>query len=206
MSFAVFFTLVIALFLLRTFIAHKRSTDLDNREFAALPKNVQLAILKERVLYTPSEKNLLNLELFLKKEGVSADTNAYRPLFAEQLRIGREENAIAMDNALFEREAAWMDDVEPFEFETARALKKDGKQNAAVQAYLEGVLRYYSDEKIEASLSALIPEFPAAGKLLDGYRELKKLRDESGADDASIEKLGRAKEEWQKSVEQLLRD
>lgn len=70
MTVAIVFTLIIALILFRAFVLHLRSTDLDNDQFVGLPREVKLAILKERVLETPSEKALCNLETFLKSEGI----------------------------------------------------------------------------------------------------------------------------------------
>ncbi len=201
MTAKIFVTLLIALLLVRIFIAHKRSSDLNNREFKSLPRGAQLAVLKERMLQSPSEKNLDNLSRFLKQEGISADTETYRPLFAEQLRISREENAIALDNALFTKEAAWMDAIEPFEFEEANAQKAAGNQEEFVKTYLYGILRYYSDEKIEAALLNIIPEYPNAQKILDDYQKLKELRDSSGADDKSIEKLYHAKATWRSQLD-----
>lgn len=200
MTAAILFTIALALILFRAFVLRRRETDLANENFARLPREVRLAILKERVLETPSERNLQNLETFLKAEGIEADVESYRPLLAEQLRLGREENAIALDEDLYAKESDWMDRIEPFEFAEAKRLKASGDERAFAAAYFQGVLRYYSDEKIESSLAEIIPEYPAAQKLLDGYRELKALRDSSGADDASIERLARAKERWASEV------
>jgi hypothetical protein len=61
-------------------------------------------------------------------------------------------------------------------------------------------LRYYSDEKIESPLEAIRPDYPAAQKMLDDYKALEVLRDESLADEASIEKLAKAKEAWAKEL------
>lgn len=200
MTAAILFTVAIALILLRVFVLHLRETDLDNKTFVKLPKEVQLAILKERVLETPSERQLENLGIYLEKAGCSVNIETYRPLLAEQLRISRDANAIELDNALYAKESAWMDQIEPFEFAMARAKKSEGDTETFVKLYLQGVLRYYSDEKIEDALKALIPEHAPAEKMLADYRALKVLRDESGADDASIEKLSRAKELWAKSL------
>lgn len=205
MTAAILFTIVLALVLFRAFILRRRETELDNENFVNLPREVKLAILKERVLETPSEKNLQNLGLFLKSEGIEADIESYRPLLADQLRLGREENAIALDNDLYAKESEWMDRIEPFEFADARRLKDSGDSEGFVKAYLRGVLRYYSDEKIENSLEKLIPEHDVAKKLLDDYRTLKALRDSSGADEASIEKLAQAKEKWVAEVSELCR-
>ena len=127
MTVAILFTLAIALILFRAFVLHLRSTDLDNEKFVVLPREVKLAILKERVLETPSEKSLNNLETFLKSEGIEVDMESYRPLYTEQLKLSGKENAIALDNDLYTREAAWMDAIEPFEFAEALKLKEEGK-------------------------------------------------------------------------------
>ena len=200
MTVAILFTLAIALILFRAFVLHLRSTDLDNEKFVVLPREVKLAILKERVLETPSEKSLNNLETFLKSEGIEVDMESYRPLYTEQLKLSGKENAIALDNDLYTREAAWMDAIKPFEFAEALKLKEEGKTEESIQTYLQGVLRYYSDEKIESSLEAILPDYPAAQKMLDDYKALEVLRDESLADEASIEKLAKAKEAWAKEL------
>lgn len=200
MTVAILFTLAIALILFRAFVLHLRSTDLDNEKFVVLPREVKLAILKERVLETPSEKSLNNLETFLKSEGIEVDMESYRPLYTEQLKLSGKENAIALDNDLYTREAAWMDAIEPIEFAEALKLKEEGKTEESIRTYLQGVLRYYSDEKIESSLEAIRPDYPAAQKMLDDYKALEVLRDESLADEASIEKLAKAKEAWAKEL------
>ena len=200
MTVAIVFTLIIALILFRAFVLHLRSTDLNNDQFVGLPREVKLAILKERVLETPSEKALCNLETFLKSEGIEVDMEVYRPMYAEQLRISREDNAIALDDELYAREAAWMDKIEPFEFAEALKLKEEGKKEEFVQTYLQGVLRYYSDEKIEEALQNLTPDFPQAAEMLNAYRQLKAQRDSSPADETSIEKLAQAKKEWMESL------
>ena len=194
MTAAIIFTLLLALLLFRAFVLHLRATDLDNPRFQALPRESRLAILKERVLEAPSEKNLNNLGAF------HVDMESYRPLLAEQLRISRQENAIALDNDLYIREAEWMDKISPFEFEIARKQKEDGNIDEFIRTYLQGVLRYYSDEKIEEALQNLTPDFPQAAEMLNAYRQLKALRDSSPADETSIEKLAQAKKEWMVSL------
>ncbi len=205
MTAAILFTLALALVLFRAFVLRRRETALDNREFARLPRETRLAILKERVLETPSERNLQNLGIFLKAEGIETDIESYRQFLAEQLRLSQEENAIALDEDLYAKESEWMDRIEPFEFAAAKAFKASGDAKGFIDAYLQGVLRYYSDEKIEDSLEKLVPEYPAAQRLLDGYRKLKTLRDSSEADEASIERLSRAKEKWASEVSELCR-
>lgn len=200
MTAAIIFTLLLALLLFRAFVLHLRATDLDNPRFQALPRESRLAILKERILESPSEKNLNNLGAFLLAEGIHVDMESYRPLLAEQLRISRQENAIALDNDLYIREAEWMDKISPFEFEIARKQKEDGKIDEFIRTYLQGVLRYYSDEKIEEALQNLTPDFPQAAEMLNAYRQLKALRDSSPADEISIEKLAQAKKEWMESL------
>lgn len=200
MTAAIIFTLLLALLLFRAFVLHLRATDLDNPRFQALPRESRLAILKERILESPSEKNLNNLGAFLLAEGIHVDMESYRPLLAEQLRISRQENAIALDNDLYIREAEWMDKISPFEFEIARKQKEDGKIDEFIRTYLQGVLRYYSDEKIEEALQNLTPDFPQAAEMLNAYRQLKALRDSSPADEISIEKLAQVKKEWMESL------
>lgn len=200
MTAAIIFTLLLALLLFRAFVLHLRATDLDNPRFQALPRESRLAILKERILESPSEKNLNNLGAFLLAEGIHVDMESYRPLLAEQLRISRQENAIALDNDLYIREAEWMDKISPFEFEIARKQKEDGNIDEFIRTYLQGVLRYYSDEKIEEALQNLTPDFPQAAEMLNAYRQLKALRDSSPADEISIEKLAQAKKEWMESL------
>ena len=200
MTAAIIFTLLLALLLFRAFLLHLRATDLDNPRFQALPRESRLAILKERILESPSEKNLNNLGAFLLAEGIHVDMESYRPLLAEQLRISRQENAIALDNDLYIREAEWMDKISPFEFEIARKQKEDGNIDEFIRTYLQGVLRYYSDEKIEEALQNLTPDFPQAAEMLNAYRQLKALRDSSPADEISIEKLAQVKKEWMESL------
>ena len=200
MTAAIIFTLLLALLLFRAFVLHLRATDLDNPRFHSLPRESRLAILKERILESPSEKNLNNLGAFLLAEGIHVDMESYRPLLAEQLRISRQENAIALDNDLYIREAEWMDKISPFEFEIARKQKEDGKIDEFIRTYLQGVLRYYSDEKIEEALQNLTPDFPQAAEMLNAYRQLKALRDSSPADEISIEKLAQVKKEWMESL------
>ena len=200
MTAAIIFTLLLALLLFRAFVLHLRATDLDNPRFHSLPRESRLAILKERILESPSEKNLNNLGAFLLAEGIHVDMESYRPLLAEQLRISRQENAIALDNDLYIREAEWMDKISPFEFEIARKQKEDGKIDEFIRTYLQGVLRYYSDEKIEEALQNLTPDFPQAAEMLNAYSQLKALRDSSPADETSIEKLAQAKKEWMESL------
>ena len=117
-------------------------------------------------------------------EGIHVDMESYRPLLAEQLRISRQENAIALDNDLYIREAEWMDKISPFEFEIARKQKEDGKIDEFIRTYLQGVLRYYSDEKIEEALQNLTPDSPQAAEMLNAYRQLK----------------AQAKKEWMESL------
>ena len=200
MTAAIIFTLLLALLLFRAFVLHLRATDLDNPRFQALPRESRLAILKERILESPSEKNLNNLGAFLLAEGIHVDMESYRPLLAEQLRISRQENAIALDNDLYIREAEWMDKISPLEFEIARKQKEDGKIDEFIRTYLQGVLRYYSDEKIEEALQNLTPDFPQAAEMLNAYRQLNALRDSSPADETSIEKLAQVKKEWMESL------
>ena len=196
MSIAVLFTIVIAALLLRVFVLHWRRNRLDAKEFQELPKATQLAILKERLLETPSVRNLENLRDFCHARGTDIDIETYRPLLAEQLRLSEQENAIALDDDLYAKESVWMDTIEPLEFNEAKEALAKGDKKAYIDATLAGVLRYYSDEKIEKTLELLVPDYVKAGEILADYLELKELRNLSEVDESSIRRLEEAKNAW----------
>ncbi len=201
MSLAILFTVVIAVLLLRVFVLHLRANRLDAKEFKELPPATQLAVLKERLLEAPSVNNLENLRDFCHANGKDIDIESYRPLLAEQLRISREDNAIALDNDLYARESIWMDAIVPLEFNEAKEALNRGDKETYINATLAGVLRYYSDEKIESSLEQLVPDFAQAGEFLADYLALKELRNLSSVDDKALERLEKAKKAW---VQRLL--
>lgn len=196
MFWTILFTILIALIVVRAAILHHRENSTVTNEFTRLPSEVKLAVLKERLLETPSMENLGNLDSFCKSMGLPFDINAYRPLLQEQLRIAGEENAIALDEDIYEKETKILDTIPPIEFTQANAEKNKGNETERRALVLEGILRCYSDEKIEATLEELAKEYAPAEALLSEYRELKRLRDESGADDKSIAKLEETKIRW----------
>lgn len=196
MSIAALFTVVIAALLLRVFVLHWRRNRLDAKEFQELPRATQLAILKERLLETPSVGNLENLRDFCHSYGNEIDIESYRPLLAEQLRLSEQENAIALDDDLYAKESVWIDTIEPLEFNEAKEALAKGDKKAYIDATLAGVLRYYSDEKIENSLEQLVPDYEKAGEILADYLELKELRNLSEVDESSIKRLEDAKNAW----------
>ena len=196
MFWTVLFSILIVLIVLRAAVLHRRENSTVTDDFARLPPEVKLAVLKERLLETPSMENLGNLDSFCKAENIPFDTDAYRPLLQEQLRVAGEENAIALDEDIYEKETRILDALSPLEFAKAKVEQDKGNETGRRALVLEGILRCYSDEKIEAALEELAKDYAPAEAFLAEYRELKKLRDESGADDKSIAKLEETKIRW----------
>lgn len=196
MFWTILFTILIALIVVRAAVLHHRENSTVTDEFTRLPPEVKLAVLKERLLETPSMENLGNLDSFCKAENLPFDAGAYRPLLQEQLRTAGEENAIALDEDIYEKETRVLDAIPPLEFTRAKAEQEKGNEAGRRALVLEGILRCYSDEKIEGTLEELAKDYAPAEAFLTEYRELKKLRDESGADDKSIAKLEETKIRW----------
>ena len=65
---------------------------------------------------------------------------------------------------------------------------------------VEGIARLYSDEAILSALRQLGDTYPKAEKLLEGYRKLMEIRDNSGADDKSLEALRKQRDAWQEDL------
>ena len=84
--------------------------------------------------------------------------------------------------------------------EEAKEFLSENK-NEFIAKTLTGILRFYSDEKIENSLQALIPDFQKAQDFLKGYQELKQYREESLSDEESLKKLRSKRNAWERSVE-----
>lgn len=197
------FTLIIAFIIGRSFLLRWRSGRLDATGFQELEPAVKLAVLKERLLEKPSERNLQNIEEFAKTQGICVDADFYRSLIKEQLRLPKEKEAMALDNELYEKQTAWIDSIPPLEIKFAAEAKEKGDLDAFVDWSLEAVLRYYSDKKIESTLRGLEATYPKATGLLQQYLDFKELRDKSGASDAALEKLQTQKQEWMDAVNQL---
>lgn len=205
MSFyGVLFTVLLALLLLRVLVLKGRAMSLENEEFKKLPKGAALAVLKERLLTVPSRANLQTLAAFCGNVGVPINKEAYEPLLREQAAISKFPDALARDNELFEREAEWLDSLEPPELAEAAAARARGELQKFKALALTAALRFYSDQKIEATLALVAEEFPEAGALLAGYRELKLAREASPADEASLKALRAQRDAWERSVEEAI--
>ena len=133
---------------------------------------------------------------FAERTSLKIDVESYRPFLKSQLEIFGRKNAIADDNELYIAETAWMDKITPLEFAEAEEFKRNGETQKYIERTLEGIARLYSDEAILESLSGLAADYPHASELAESYKQLMQTRDESGADDKSLEKLRKLKESW----------
>lgn len=197
---AIIFSIVILLILFRAFMLKARANRLDSPAFRALPKDAALAVLKDRLLNSPTEGNLQNLVTFAAELGQSIDANDYRPLLQEQIKLSDRPDALAEDNELFAKEAAFLDSITPPEIESAAIAKNEGKTEEYITLSLQAIERFYSDEKIESTLETLIPVYPKASEILEGYRKLKDARDKSLADEESLKKLREMRNAWEESL------
>jgi hypothetical protein len=203
MSLTVVFTALVFFIIGRSILLRWRAGRLDAAEFKQLEPAVQLAVLKERLLELPSERNLQNIESFAKENGLATDINSYRQLIQEQMQLSKEKEAMALDNLLYERQTEWIDSITPFEFSLAKEAKEKGEMDDFIEWSLEGVLRLYSDKKIESALSELEPFYPKAKELLDQYLSLKKTRDDSAPTDSVLDKLKAEKQAWVEAIRKL---
>ncbi|NLG39544.1 MAG: hypothetical protein GX545_06450 [Fibrobacter sp.] len=203
MSLTVVFTALVFFIIGRSILLRWRAGRLDAAEFKQLEPAVQLAVLKERLLELPSERNLQNIESFAKENGLATDINSYRQLIQEQMQLSKEKEAMALDNLLYERQTEWIDSITPFEFSLAKEAKEKGEMDDFIEWSLEGVLRLYSDKKIESALSELEPFYPKAKELLDQYLSLKKTRDDSAPTDSVLDKLKAEKQAWVEAIREL---
>lgn len=201
---AIIFTIVILLILFRVFMLKARANRLDHPAFRALPKEAGLAVLKDRLLSSPTESNLQNLVTFAAELGLTANADSYRPLMQEQINLSAKPDALAEDNILFEKEAAFLDSITPPEITMAHTAKQNGNTQEFIALSLEAALRFYSDEKIEETLRALTAEFPKAAELLQGYEDLKQAREASLADEESLKTLRARRDSWEASINDLL--
>lgn len=200
MNWNLIFVIVIMLVLLRALWLHIKANNAKTEAFKALPPKDKLAVLKECLLNNPVEANLQNLAEFCKKYDIDVDMEAYRPFFAKQLELSKKKDAIAEDNELFEQESIWIDQILPFEFKEAEEARHSGDEKSALERTLEGISRLYSDQAIEKQLKSMESYYPKATKLLENYEILAKTRDESKADDKSLEKLRKQRDAWQEDL------
>lgn len=203
MSLTVIFTAIIVFIIGRSLLLRWRASRLDANEFKQLEPAVQLAVLKERLLEMPSERNLQNIEEFGKVQGISIDLPSYRSLVQEQMLLSKEKDAMALDNILYEKQTEWIDSILPFEFSLAKKAKENGDMDAFIENSLDGILRFYSDKKIESALIELEPFYPKAKILLEQYLSLKEERDQCAPTEAVLEKLKAQKKAWVEAVQEI---
>lgn len=185
------------LLLLRILRLRIRANSTRSESFKRLPSKDQLAVLKECLLNNPSEANLRNLAEFADRTSLKIDIESYRPFLKSQLEIFGRKDAIADDNELYAKECEWMDKITPIEFGEAESFKQENETGKYIERTLEGIARLYSDDAILGALEKLSPDYPHANELAESYKLLMQTRDESLADDKSLEKLRKQKEAWE---------
>ena len=197
MNWSIVFFAAMMLLLLRILRLRIRANSTRSESFKKLPPKDQLAVLKECLLNNPSEANLKNLANFADRTSLKIDIESYRPYLKSQLEIFGSKNAIADDNELYIAETAWMDKITPLEFAEAEEFNRNGETQKYIERTLEGIARLYSDEAILEALSGLATDYPHASELAESYKQLMQTRDESLADDKSLEKLRKQKDAWE---------
>lgn len=196
MNWSIVFFIVMMLLLLRILRLRIRANSTRSESFKRLPPKDQLAVLKECLLNNPSETNLKNLGNFFEQTSQKIDIESYRPFLKSQLAIFGRKDAIAEDNELYAQECEWMDKIKPLEFEEAESFKQSNETQKYIERTLEGIARLYSDNAILEALAKLAPDYPHASELAEGYKQLMQARDESTADDKSLEALRKQKDAW----------
>lgn len=197
MNWSIVFFAAMMLLLLRILRLRIRANTTRSESFKRLPPKDQLAVLKECLLNNPSEANLRNLAEFAERTSLRIDVESYRPYLKSQLEIFGRKDAIAEDNELYAAETAWMDKITPIEFAEAEAFKQENETQKYIERTLEGIARLYSDDAILEALAKLTSDYPHASELAESYKQLIQTRDESLADDKSLEKLRKQKEAWE---------
>ena len=200
MNWSTVFFIVMMLLLLRILRLRIRANSTRSESFKRLPPKDQLAVLKECLLNNPSETNLKNLGNFFEQTSQKIDIESYRPFLKSQLAIFGRKDAIAEDNALYAQECEWMDKIKPLEFEEAESFKQSNETQKYIERTLEGIARLYSDNAILEALAKLAPDYPHASELAEGYKQLMQARDESTADDKSLEALRKQKDAWEEDL------
>ena len=197
MNWSIVFFVIMMLLLLRILRLRIRANSTRSESFKRLPLKDQQAVLKECLLNNPSESNLKNLSDFAERASIKVDIESYRPFLKTQLDLHKRKDAIAEDNELYAAESEWMDKITPLEFAEAAEFKRENETQKYIERSLEGIARLYSDNAILKALAELAPDYPHASELAESYRELMQTRDESLADDKSLEKLRKQKESWE---------
>lgn len=200
MNWSIVFFIVMMLLLLRILRLRIRANSTRSESFKRLPPKDQLAVLKECLLNNPSETNLKNLGNFFEQTSQKIDIESYRPFLKSQLAIFGRKDAIAEDNELYAQECEWMDKIKPLEFEEAESFKQSNETQKYIERTLEGIARLYSDNAILEALAKLAPDYPHASELAESYKQLMQARDESTADDKSLEALRKQKDAWEEDL------
>ena len=200
MNWSIVFFIVMMLLLLRILRLRIRANSTHSESFKRLPPKDQLAVLKECLLNNPSETNLKNLGNFFEQTSQKIDIESYRTFLKSQLAIFGRKDAIAEDNELYAQECEWMDKIKPLEFEEAESFKQSNETQKYIERTLEGIARLYSDNAILEALAKLAPDYPHASELAEGYKQLMQARDESTADDKSLEALRKQKDAWEEDL------
>ena len=200
MNWSLIFVIVIMILLLRVVFLRLKANSIKAESFRNLADKDKLAVLKECLLNSPSRANLENLAEFAKAHGAEVDTAPYLKFIERHMRNAWGKNVIAEDNALYAEESAWLDTIRPLEFADAEEAKSAGDTAGYIERSLEGVSRLYSDEAIVAELLKLAPIYAKAESLIEGYRELVAARDNSEADDKSLEALRKKRDAWVKDL------
>ena len=200
MNWSIVFFIVMMLLLLRILRLRIRANSTHSESFKRLPPKDQLAVLKECLLNNPSETNLKNLGNFFEQTSQKIDIESYRPFLKSQLAIFGRKDALAEDNELYAQECEWMDKIKPLEFEEAESFKQSNETQKYIERTLEGIARLYSDNAILEALAKLAPDYPHASELAEGYKQLMQARDESTADDKSLEALRKQKDAWEEDL------
>ena len=196
MNWSLLFVIIIMILLLRVVYLRLKANSIKAESFRNLSDRDQMAVLKECLLNTPTRANLENLAEFAKEHGFDVDTAPYLKFIERHMQNAWGKNAIAEDNDIYAAESAWVDAIRPLEFAEAEKARADGDMETFVRCSLEGVSRLYSDEAIMAELGKLVPHYPKAKSLIEGYRDLIAARDASEADDKSLETLRKKRDAW----------
>jgi len=200
MNWSIVFFIVMMFLLLRILRLRIRANSTRSESFKRLPPKDQLAVLKECLLNNPSETNLKNLGNFFEQTSQKIDIESYRPFLKSQMAIFGRKDAIAEDNELYAQECEWMDKIKPLEFEEAESFKQSNETQKYIERTLEGIARLYSDNAILEALAKLAPDYPHASELAESYKQLMQARDESTADDKSLEALRKQKDAWEEDL------
>jgi hypothetical protein len=200
MNWSIVFFIAMMLLLLRILRLRIRANTTRSESFKRLAPKDQLAVLKECLLNNPSETNLRNLGNFVEQTSQKIDIESYRPFLKSQLAIFGRKDAIAEDNELYAQECEWMDKIKPLEFEESETFKSENDTSKYIERSLEGISRLYSDDAILGELAKLAPDYPHASELAESYKLLMQTRDESLADDKSLEALRKLKDAWEEDL------